>query len=266
MDLFRKLQAANITVDTFDIRGLMAVDGGTIDDMRALAENTGGRAVVNTNAPEAPVPDIFRENSSYYLLGIESDAKPGDEQLHKIQVKTSRPDVTIRTRSGYFAPALEKPKKKKDAEPPSPHAALDATLDTTLPVGGIPLDLSVAPFAAASGKGATLLVFTGLQEPASQKEPLSGEVELVERAYDIEGQPQSTYRQNITVPAGFDSPLRDDRAAERQGRRSATRSASPRQEPGGEAASSRISRCPTSSAPRFRCPAWCWERQVEATG
>jgi VWFA-related protein len=202
MDLFRKLQAANITVDTFDISGLQALGpGGVIDDIRALAENTGGRAVVNTNTPEAPVPDIFSENSSYYLLGIESDAKPGDNQPHKIQVKTSRPGVLVRTRSGYFAPPVEKP-KKKDTEPPSPHAALDAALATTLPDGGIPLDLSVVPFAAASGKGATLLVFTGLQASAARKEALSGEVELVERAYDIEGQPQSTFRQNIVVRPG----------------------------------------------------------------
>jgi VWFA-related protein len=201
MDLFRKLQAANITVDSFDISGITGeAPGGGVDDIRTLAYNTGGRAIVNNNEPWTPVSDIFRQNGSYYLLGVESDAKPGDPRLHKIQVTTSRPGLTVRTRSGYFAAPIEGP--NKDAATSSPTAAVDAALDTTLPIGGIPLELSVVPFAAPSGKGATLLVFTGLHQPAPPAAPLWGRIELVSRAYDLEGQPQSTYRQNIDVRPG----------------------------------------------------------------
>jgi hypothetical protein len=51
MDLFRKLQAANITVDAFDIKGLQVEAGQGLEDIRTLAENTGGRSIVNQNEP-----------------------------------------------------------------------------------------------------------------------------------------------------------------------------------------------------------------------
>jgi hypothetical protein len=107
----------------------------------------------------------------------------------------------VRARSGYFAPAPEKP--KKGANTPSLAAGLDAALDTTLPVGDIPLELGVAPFASPSGKGGTLLVSTGVHDPASPAQSSSTrEIELVARAYDLEGEPQATYRHSIVVHPG----------------------------------------------------------------
>jgi hypothetical protein len=40
------------------------------DDLKILAENTGGRAFSDTNEPEAYVSTIYRLNSAYYLLGF----------------------------------------------------------------------------------------------------------------------------------------------------------------------------------------------------
>ena len=45
----------------------------TQESLRILPERTGGRTVVNTNAPEEKIPEIFRESEAYYLLGFERD-------------------------------------------------------------------------------------------------------------------------------------------------------------------------------------------------
>ena len=217
MDLFRKLQAANITVDTFDANGLqtfgaMATDRDrdsanarvtaartASDDLHTLAYNTGGRTFTNMNDPWTRVPDVFRENRSYYLVGFESAARPGDKRVHKIQVKANRPDVTVRTRTGYFSPTPEKPKKNT-----VPVSAVEAALLTALPTGDIPLEVSVAAFAAPSGKGSDVLVFTGIKETRPPSSAFR-QIELVARAYDKEGASQGILRQNLEAraPAGM---------------------------------------------------------------
>ena len=45
----------------------------TQESLRILPDRTGGRTVVNTNAPDEKIPEIFRESEAYYLLGFERD-------------------------------------------------------------------------------------------------------------------------------------------------------------------------------------------------
>ncbi len=67
--MFAALQAANVNVYQFDPHGLQA-GPQPFTDFGAFAVNTGGRGITNTNAPADFVPQMFRENSSYYLLGL----------------------------------------------------------------------------------------------------------------------------------------------------------------------------------------------------
>jgi hypothetical protein len=66
---FAAMQRANLNVYQFGPRGL-EVARKVSEDFGVLAENTGGRAFTNTNAPWEGVPQVFRENSSHYLLGF----------------------------------------------------------------------------------------------------------------------------------------------------------------------------------------------------
>jgi len=70
--MVRATSLANLTVHVFDPLGLETesnspMGGGRTgqlerrDGLTVLADLTGGRAVLNTNAPEAMVPDVFRE-------------------------------------------------------------------------------------------------------------------------------------------------------------------------------------------------------------
>ena len=66
------------------------------DYAESFAGETGGEAWVNTNNYDAAVGRIWLESANYYLLGY-PPAKD-DRKLHKIDVKVTRPGVTVRAR------------------------------------------------------------------------------------------------------------------------------------------------------------------------
>jgi VWFA-related protein len=76
---------------------------GRVEALRALAENTDGDAVVNTNDLGGALQDVVDELSGYYLIGYYSaNAKP-DGRFRTITVKVARPGVEVRARKGYRA-------------------------------------------------------------------------------------------------------------------------------------------------------------------
>jgi VWFA-related protein len=93
------------------------------DGLNALAEDTGGRAFRNTNAPMAEwVDKVLDETANYYLLAWRPDT---DEQKHgkfnHIEASIiDRPDLTVRLRSSYFKSAplpILSVKKKTETDP-----------------------------------------------------------------------------------------------------------------------------------------------------
>ena len=74
--------------------------------LQTVADWTGGRAILNTNAPEKSVRPILEESSAYYLLAFQASDVKSDGKFHPITVKVNRPDVQVRTRKGYYADAI----------------------------------------------------------------------------------------------------------------------------------------------------------------
>lgn len=71
--------------------------------MSSLAENTGGRPCQNTNDLAACVTTAMQDGSSYYELGYYPQGIPWDGSFHAITVKTSRPNVHLAYRRGFYA-------------------------------------------------------------------------------------------------------------------------------------------------------------------
>src|SRR5262245_42748696 len=143
--LLRAAGAANLTIHTFDSALLQS--GGysstqqrdipEVTDASARAPNlvrqndlaffpgeTGGRAIKNTNAPWEPIPAIFAETDSYYVLGIAPSSLTDDGAFHKISVEVNLPGVEVHPRKGYYAPAP--PTAAPVALPDAPPAPLSA--------------------------------------------------------------------------------------------------------------------------------------------
>ena len=71
--------------------------------MRELAEATGGFPVANTNEIAAPMQHIMEDIRTHYELAYTPTSTNYDGHFRKIEVKISRPKVTIQTRKGYYA-------------------------------------------------------------------------------------------------------------------------------------------------------------------
>jgi VWFA-related protein len=118
-ELARAANRANTTIYTIDPRGLVA--GGDIeeqidpqewsayvrksqDTMRVLAEDTGGIAIVNSNDYDRGLKRIDAEVSDYYVLGYYSSNPDMTRRRRRIEVRVTRPDVSVQSRTEWVVP------------------------------------------------------------------------------------------------------------------------------------------------------------------
>jgi len=71
--------------------------------IRALAESTGGFAVTNTNEISLPMQHMMEDIRNHYELAYAPTSINYDGHFRKIEVKISRPKITLQTRKGYYA-------------------------------------------------------------------------------------------------------------------------------------------------------------------
>ena len=121
-------------------------------NLQALAEMTGGFAFYNSNGYEAAFARMVRDNSTYYVLGFDSDERRRNGEFARIEVRVKRPGLTVRTLEGYLAPG-ETPSPVK--RPKTVLAGAWDAVASPLTVGGVNLRLFAAPY-RSSGKEATV--------------------------------------------------------------------------------------------------------------
>lgn len=71
--------------------------------LREMAAKTGGKAFMNRNDLDVGIRDSIDDGSSYYTTSYHPTNKTWDGKLRKIEVKSTRPGVTLRYREGYYA-------------------------------------------------------------------------------------------------------------------------------------------------------------------
>jgi hypothetical protein len=198
-EAFRIAQRGNVNVYGLDVMGLRADpqaglggrSGLAVEFLQTVSDNTGGHAIINTNDFEPGLTQIFRENGSYYLLGYRPTNVKADGTIRRLQVKLNRPDVEVRHRRNYVAPA------PPDEKTPPPPAGVAAIADI-VPKTDLPLRVAIAPFASTNETGATATMVLGLERPA-QAERAVEEIELLVRAFTPEGDPRGSDEQRIAL-------------------------------------------------------------------
>lgn len=68
--------------------------------LQMIAEQTGGKAIYNTNDATKGLLTVASDFKTYYSLGY-SPVHSGDGRYHKIDVRTKRKDLVVRHREGY---------------------------------------------------------------------------------------------------------------------------------------------------------------------
>lgn len=71
--------------------------------MQELAESTGGFAVANTNQIALPMQHVMEDIRTHYEIAYTPSDRSYDGRFRRIEVRIDRPQVTVQTRSGYFA-------------------------------------------------------------------------------------------------------------------------------------------------------------------
>jgi len=173
------------------------------ESLIALAEETGGRAIVRTNDIRGGLAQIAHENSTYYLFGYQTDPGRSPGKFRKIEVRVRRPGLNVRVRRGYIPPDLKALAKARDAEAKAGTSpALKAALNNPLPVGDLPLRVFAAPFKGADKNSSVLLaveVDAGGLRFEEREDRFNEKVEVSIVAVDSHGKVRGNDRQTLDL-------------------------------------------------------------------
>ncbi len=127
------------SLDTRDTMSAIADLSREGEGAAALAEQTGGLSIRDTNAFDDGIVRIGRESQSYYLLGYSPGDIPKDGRFRKIEVRV-RGNYTVRSRKGYYAPTPDGTVASATRSNVDP--VLQQALDSPRPADDIPLRLT----------------------------------------------------------------------------------------------------------------------------
>jgi len=214
-----------------DRLGAIADIGREGDGAEALASDTGGFSVRNTNDFASGLVRIARESESYYLLGYVPAARAPEGKFHKIEVRVRGRGLVVRARKGYYdaggpgadpaAATASDGAPRERSDPP-----LQRALDSPGLLDGVPLrmstyalgpsadgkeqvviaaDADVAKIAFAEGTGNAVL--DTLLVIAAQK---GGGVERADRQVELQRRAQApsekpvwySFVRDFTLPEG----------------------------------------------------------------
>ncbi|HJU92431.1 MAG TPA: VWA domain-containing protein [Pyrinomonadaceae bacterium] len=183
----------------------------TQDGMNALAVDTGGKAIFNTNDLKAGLAPAMKETSSYYLLAWKPDGEAQKQRrFRNLEVRlVDRPNLIVRVRKGYFdldppAPVAAK-ETPQTAKPTSAPAKLRESIMAPYPERGLPILLS-ADYYDVPDKGPMLS--TAIQVPGEflvfGQQP-DGKIQAIIDVsgvyYDDKGAPKLNFIERIVTTA-----------------------------------------------------------------
>jgi VWFA-related protein len=188
------------------------------DSLYALAADTGGKAVFNTNSLEPGLGRALKETSTYYLLAWKPDRGSQQSKFRRIEVKVvGRPDLTVQVRRGFFdrepeaartakAEKAEKSnnEKKADEVAKSTEAELRKEMLAPYPARDIPVSLSLT-YLNNAPKG--VMLSTALQVPnevlsfVPANEKYTAVVTVLGAVFDDKGNAGAAFSNRLTIQA-----------------------------------------------------------------
>ena len=158
LDAFPADSALNIGLGSMQSEARLAQE-----NLRTLAEETGGFAAVNRNDFRDVFERLVRENSGYYVIGYYPTNDKRDGKYRKITVRVKRPGLEVRARRGYAAPRGKVPEAKPD--PLNLPPALRDAMNSPIPMAGLPMRVFAGAF---KGIAPNASVAVSLEMQASQ--------------------------------------------------------------------------------------------------
>ena len=185
------------------------------DGLNALARDTGGYLVHNSNDLQGGLQRVMVDNEYYYILAYEPSASYSDGRYRKIEVRfPSRPELKARTRTGYFSPnerdrateAKAETKTPEKNKPKNPEEAKQAdvrrALGSLFPVKQVPTEVTAA-FVNSAQEGIVAIVTAHLDVTAlkivENAGTRSSSVDVVLYIFDDKGKIAGSSSERITL-------------------------------------------------------------------
>lgn len=193
------------------------------DGMNALAADTGGKAVFNTNNLQPGLARALKDTETYYLLAWKPEAGQQSTKFRRIEVKVvGRPDLLVQVRRGFFDREPENPKQAKnqknakpksaDEAPPSPEAQLRKVMLGVYPERNVPVSLNLS-YLVSPTRGAMLSTAFQVPKEFLTFEPVDGKmvavVTIVGTVFNDKGSPGASFQNRLTITAPSAEAIRD---------------------------------------------------------
>lgn len=213
--------------------GMEAVRNGPF----ALANDTGGFMVLNTNDLNLGLQKVLEDTEAYYLLAFEPSESYRDGRFRKLEVRVkNHPEYKVRSSKGYFAPddkteakIVEKEQKEKalmeEDRTRNPERAAQKersqqvnrareALGSLFPLRGIPVQMSASFVDTGKGQGFALILghldVSGLRfEQANGLH--TAIVEVVGTVFDENGKLLDSFSQRLDMqlkPTAYEQVLK----------------------------------------------------------
>lgn len=166
---------ANMAIYTTDMRGLEAMPAGgeaqnaslrgraaysgtatlnalnsnftTQETLVSMADDTGGRAFLDTNDFTSVFRQVQDDTRTYYMLGYQSTNHARDGRYRRIVVRVNNPNAKLTFTRGYYAPADFEHTNRSDRE-----EQLNEALDSPLAETDFPVFLTTGYFRVSSDR------------------------------------------------------------------------------------------------------------------
>jgi VWFA-related protein len=164
-------------VSTTSDQGIL---NNTMDTLRVLASETGGRAIVNQNDLETGLKQIVRDSSAYYLLGYTTTQNAVDGKFHQIKVNVKRSNVDVHARKGYLALTTAEAERAIAPPKPGPPKAISDALGTlAVPTRRSPIRTWIGMSPGSNGKTKVSFVWEATPAPPGVRTETPTKVSLI---------------------------------------------------------------------------------------
>jgi VWFA-related protein len=187
------------------------------DGLNALASDTGGRFLKNTNALDTAIMQSLEEASRYYLLGWHIDAKtlqPGRYSSVRVVLK-GRPDLRLQARQNKMdlSRLMAKPPVRAEASKPTnpkEKSAILKAIEFPWPIDTLPTHVYAGYIHdAAKGHLVRIAIQADVEWPPSTSGAAAGQpVEVMGIVVNRDGKTVFAQRGNLSQPADFTSAPR----------------------------------------------------------
>jgi VWFA-related protein len=177
--------------------------------LRALSADTGGRALLNTNALASSASTALRETDAYYVLAWRPDEEQEANKFRRIEVSiVGRPELIVRVRRGFLEreSKSDSPSSTNSSSQPTKALTTDDKLRSAIlspfPLNALPTSVFVS-YANDRELGSYVTISMEMDGEALSFVPKSGKqtamVEVAGIVFDDKRKAAASFKSQLTV-------------------------------------------------------------------